>query len=162
MITIRLARAEEYHQVGELTVRAYADTGAIDAERDYVASLRDARGRARDSPLFVAELDGVLAGTVTWCPPGSSQREVARDGEGEFRMLAVAPQHGRAGIGAALVHHVIDLARAADLQALVLCSATTMTAAHRLYPRLGFVRLPDRDWTPAPEVDLLAYGRRLR
>ena len=41
--------------------------------------------------------------------------------------------------------------------ALVLSSATTMHAAHRLYERLGFTRLPDRDWSPAPHVSLVAY-----
>jgi hypothetical protein len=33
-----------------------------------------------------------------------------------------------------------------------------MTAAHRLYERLGFTRLPERDWTPLPGVDLLVYS----
>jgi hypothetical protein len=33
-----------------------------------------------------------------------------------------------------------------------------MTAAHRLYERLGFTRLPDRDWTPVPGVDLRVYA----
>jgi hypothetical protein len=32
-----------------------------------------------------------------------------------------------------------------------------MTAAHRLYESLGFVRDPARDWAPVPGVDLLAY-----
>ena len=32
-----------------------------------------------------------------------------------------------------------------------------MATAHRLYERLGFVRTPERDWSPSPDVDLLAY-----
>jgi hypothetical protein len=32
-----------------------------------------------------------------------------------------------------------------------------MTAAHRIYERLGFTRIPERDWSPVPGVDLLAY-----
>jgi hypothetical protein len=32
-----------------------------------------------------------------------------------------------------------------------------MTAAHRLYERSGFRRVPERDWTPTPEVPLLAF-----
>ena len=47
--------------------------------------------------------------------------------------------------------------RTRGLGAMVLSSSTTMHAAHRLYERLGFTRLPDRDWSPVPEVRLLAY-----
>jgi hypothetical protein len=36
-----------------------------------------------------------------------------------------------------------------------------MTAAHRLYQRLGFTRLPERDWSAAPGVDLMVYARQL-
>mgnify|MGYP004634202519 FL=1 len=36
-----------------------------------------------------------------------------------------------------------------------------MTAAQRLYQRLGFTRLPERDWQPAPGIDLLVYAREV-
>ena len=36
-----------------------------------------------------------------------------------------------------------------------------MRTAHRLYERAGFVRLPERDWSPVPGVNLLVYGLRL-
>jgi hypothetical protein len=36
-----------------------------------------------------------------------------------------------------------------------------MVAAHRLYERLGFTRLPERDWSPLPGVHLMAYGLEL-
>ena len=41
--------------------------------------------------------------------------------------------------------------------AVVLCSMKEMTDAHRLYERAGFVRDAERDWSPLPGVDLLAY-----
>jgi hypothetical protein len=37
-------------------------------------------------------------------------------------------------------------------------SASYMTTAHRIYERLGFVRLPDRDWSPVTGVDLYAFS----
>jgi hypothetical protein len=37
-----------------------------------------------------------------------------------------------------------------------------MTAAQRLYQRLGFTRLPDRDWSPVPGIELLVYAVELR
>jgi hypothetical protein len=36
-----------------------------------------------------------------------------------------------------------------------------MSAAHRLYEQEGFVRLPERDWSPAAGTTLLVYGLRL-
>ena len=36
-----------------------------------------------------------------------------------------------------------------------------MTAAQRLYERLGFTRLPERDWSPVPGIDLIVYSREL-
>jgi ribosomal protein S18 acetylase RimI-like enzyme len=41
---------------------------------------------------------------------------------------------------------------------MVLSTDPRMTAANRLYERLGFARLPERDWSPAPDVDLLVYA----
>ena len=42
--------------------------------------------------------------------------------------------------------------------ALVLSTDRRMTAAQRLYQRLAFTRLPERDWQPAPGIDLLVYA----
>ena len=32
-----------------------------------------------------------------------------------------------------------------------------MRAAHRIYERLGFRRVPGRDWSPVPGIDLLTF-----
>jgi hypothetical protein len=37
-----------------------------------------------------------------------------------------------------------------------------MHAAHRLYERLGFTRLPALDWSPSEGVQLLGYTHDLR
>ncbi len=34
---------------------------------------------------------------------------------------------------------------------------TSMTAARRIYERIGFVRDPERDWQPVPDIQLLGY-----
>ena len=99
----------------------------------------------------------MLLGTVTVCPPGSVWREISRPGEGEFRMLAVAPPARGRGVGEALARFAIDRFAAQGVHAMVLSSLSTMHAAHRLYERLGFRRDAERDWSPAPGVELLAY-----
>ena len=48
------------------------------------------------------------SGTVTVCHDGSPWRELGRGDEGEFRMLAVAPQAQGQGVGAALVELCVD------------------------------------------------------
>ncbi|HEU0087431.1 MAG TPA: GNAT family N-acetyltransferase [Pseudonocardiaceae bacterium] len=158
-LTVRPARCDELDKVGRLTLEAYLADGMVSAGGPYAAELADAAWRARDAELLVAaDPEGALLGTVTVCPPGSRLREISQPGELEFRMLAVAPQVRGRGVGAALVSAV--LARAAELDAhrVVLSSAEGMYAAHRLYTRLGFTRLPGRDWSPVPGLRLLVFG----
>jgi ribosomal protein S18 acetylase RimI-like enzyme len=145
---------------GDVTVAAYAEFGRP-AEDPYTGKLRDAHARAREAELWVAEIGGEVVGTVTVALPGSAWQEIAREGEGEFRMLAVSPAARGRGIGDALVALVVERCRAAGCGSVVLSSITVMRAAHRLYERLGFRRLPDRDWTPVPGVDLIGYGLTL-
>lgn len=159
-MTVRLAQVDEFDQVGQLTLVAYLADGLVDPADSYTATLADAARRARDAELLVAvDPDGALLGTVTVCTPGSPLSEVARPGELEFRMLAVAPEARGRGVGKALLSAVLQ--RAADLAAhrVVLCSQEEMHTAHRLYTRFGFARLPERDWRPVPGFTLLAFGR---
>jgi ribosomal protein S18 acetylase RimI-like enzyme len=160
---IRLARPEEYDEIGEVTVRGYQHDGFLSASEDYASSLRDATSRAVGAELWVAvELatDRVL-GSVTFCPIGSSYRELAGDAEGEFRMLAVDPSARGLGVGRALVQHCLDHSRDLGFGAVVICSLPAMTTAHALYFSLGFTRDPSLDWTPVAGVDLWGFRTAL-
>ncbi|MGH3491822.1 MAG: GNAT family N-acetyltransferase [Sciscionella sp.] len=156
-LTVRLAAPVEYPAIGELTLRAYAFDGFVDEEDDYAPKLRDAKSRGVDAELYVATCADRVLGTVTYCPPGSRWRELARPDEAEFRMLAVDPVARGAGVGTLLVSAMIEQARDLGAAAVVLCSSTVMLTAHRLYRRVGFQRLPDRDWSPVPGIDLAAF-----
>ena len=127
----------------------------------YVERLRDAAARHREAELWVAELDGDVVGTVTIALEGSPWREIGEPGEGEFRMLAVAPAARRRGVGEALMQLVLDRFGGLGAHAVVLSSLAEMAAAHRVYERAGFRRLPERDWSPIPGVDLLAFRLEL-
>ncbi|WP_410661564.1 GNAT family N-acetyltransferase [Amycolatopsis sp. lyj-112] len=157
-LEIRPARDGELKAVGELTLAAYgAERGLVEGV-GYAAELLDAARRAEQAELLVAEDgDGTLVGTVTIARPGTPFAELSREGELEFRMLGVLPSATGRGIGEALTKAVIERARELDAVRVVLCSLSTMNRAHRLYERLGFVRLPERDWAPHPGVDLIAY-----
>ncbi|MDN5892950.1 MAG: GNAT family N-acetyltransferase [Nocardioides sp.] len=153
---IRHAAGADLAEVGDLTVAAYASFTLGPAD-PYVEKLRDAATRAREAELLVSEEDDVLLGTVTWCPPESPWREISRAGEGEFRMLAVNPAARGRGVGDALARHCIARSRAAGDLAMVISSLPEMASAHRLYERLGFERLPKRDWSPVPGVNLVVF-----
>jgi GNAT superfamily N-acetyltransferase len=82
----------------------------------------------------------------------------AGPGEAEIRALAVTPPERGGGVGRALLAAVIERAAREGVRHLVLLTQTEMKAAHHLYQQAGFARLPERDWSPEPGVDLLAYG----
>jgi ribosomal protein S18 acetylase RimI-like enzyme len=157
-VLLRLATPDDYERAGEVTVAAYSEFTLGPAD-PYVDRLRDAATRAREAELWVAteDSDDEILGCVTLCPPGSPWRELAGPDEGEFRMLAVAPEARGEGVGEALARMCLDRFRAEGARAVVICSLPQMTAAHRMYDRLGFRRVPELDWEPVAGVDLHGY-----
>jgi ribosomal protein S18 acetylase RimI-like enzyme len=162
-IRIRRVKPSEYDTVGEIIAQAYLQDGLLEfGESDwYLDELRDVAKRAAAADVLVATQGGQLLGGVTFVPSGSPMADLARPGEAEIRMLAVARAARGRGAGEALVRACVDRARATDgCTAVVLSTQRTMHAAHRIYERLGFVRVPERDWNPLPDVDgftLLTY-----
>ena len=165
-LVVRLARPEEYAQVGRVTAEAYRADGLLDpaslpVESGYEVQLADAARRAREAELWVAaDEDGEIVGTVTWCPPGSPWRQLARrNDQAEFRMLSVAPAGRRRGVGRALVEACLARARRDQMTEMVIWSHPRMLGAHGLYARMGFERAYDLDGSPVPGVHL--WGFRL-
>lgn len=155
---VRLALPSDLRAAGTVVVDAYRAGGFLaEAEDGYAEKLADATGRARDAELYVAHVGGEVVGCVTFCPNGSPWGEIARTGEGEFRMLAVAPSAGGQGVGLALTERCLSRSRGLGYDGVVLSSLPTMKVAHRMYERLGFERAPERDWEPAPGVLLWAF-----
>lgn len=157
-LEVRRIRPEELAAAGEVCVAAY-DPLLTGAEDDYRDRLRDVATREAQAEVWVADLDDRVVGVVTYCPPGSPWREIGRDDEGEFRMLAVHPAAQGSGAGTALARLCEQRAREDGATGMALSSLATMTAAHRVYTRLGYVRDPGRDWSPVPGVDLLAFHK---
>lgn len=157
-LTVRPATAEEFEQVGEITATAYVHDGHLPADFSYVSELRDAASRAREAELLVVTEGSAILGTVTWCPDGSAYKELAGPQEGEFRMLAVAPEARRRGAARALVQACLDRSRAVGHSRIVLSTQPGMTQAHTLYESFGFTRAPELDWEPVPGVSLVAYA----
>ena len=85
-----------------------------------------------------------VLGSVTFVLPGSPYREIARDDEGEFRMLAVDPAARGRGVGQALVELCLRRSRELGYAGVRMSTMDRMTSAHRVYERLGFTRHPRR------------------
>ena len=156
---IRAARPDEYDEIGELAVRVYLEEGYTRPGAPYLAVLRDAAARAEKAELMVAvDQEDRILGTVTYAGQGSPYSEhVSSAEDGSFRMLVVDPAVRGRGVGEALVRWCIDRARGSGVRWLRLSTLGAMAAAGRLYLRLGFVRTPERDWSPQPDVDLITY-----
>jgi ribosomal protein S18 acetylase RimI-like enzyme len=145
-LRFRSATPAEYAEVADLTVAGFDEPPAPTAAR--LALLRDAAGRANAGDLLVAvnEPTGRLAGTASLLRSGSDYARFAESGEAELRLLAVHPEYRGRGIAFALMVEAIDRCRQWDgVRSLVLDTAPANVTAHRLYHRLGFVRVPERE-----------------
>jgi ribosomal protein S18 acetylase RimI-like enzyme len=156
---VRDARQDELAEVGEIRVTAYQADGFLSEESSYGPTLR-ALGTAGEGPVLVAVADDDrrILGTVMLQPWPHGGEVVTGPGEAEIRALAVAPDGQGRGTGQALLRAVIERAAQTGVRHLVLLTQPEMQTAQRMYRRAGFVRLPERDWSPRPGMILLAYG----
>ncbi|MFC8297147.1 GNAT family N-acetyltransferase [Micromonospora orduensis] len=161
-LLVRRAEPVDFPAVARLTVAAYEADGQLKDEIGYAVVLADVSTRAASGEVLVAvdEVTGAVLGSVTFVLPGTPFAELSGPGEAEFRMLAVDPGAQGRGVGGALARACVNRATELGCTAVVICVRAGMAAsAHRLYERLGFVRSPEKDWSPAEGVHLL--GLRL-
>jgi len=159
-LSVEGAVPADYADIAELTVRVYVGGGL--SSEGYATELADVAGRAARSELLVLRnAVGAIVGSVALVLDGDFAEVTESDDEAGFRMLVVDPEAQGRGIGQLLVTTCLGRARAAGKRRVVISTGSRMTAAQRLYDRLGFVRLPERDWTPQPGIDLLVYARDL-
>ncbi len=146
----RPVQPAEHERLGEITVAAYRAINPPHADADldeYESELRDVAGRAGGADVLVA-VDGAgeVLGGVTYVPDRSSPfAEFDEPDAAGIRMLAVATEAQGRGVGEALTRACIDRAITAGKAQIVLHSTEWMTAAHRIYERLGFRRDPAMD-----------------
>ena len=156
-LSVEPARPEDFSRIATLTVDVYVGGGL--ASEGYASELADVAGRAdRSELLVVRDDDGRIVGSVANVLDGDFAEVAESDDEAGFRMLVVDPAVQGRGIGELLVRTCLERARAAGKRRVVLSTDRRMTAAQRLYRRLAFTRLPERDWQPVPGIDLLVYA----
>jgi GNAT superfamily N-acetyltransferase len=107
----------------------------------YLTPARDFDAAQREGTLWVARL---AAGG----PVGFALAEWLGD-EGHLEEMDVLPDHGRRGLGTALVRRVCDWAVANGGTSLTLCTFRDVPWNAPFYERLGFRRLAAAELTPA-------------
>jgi ribosomal protein S18 acetylase RimI-like enzyme len=97
---------------------------------------------------------GQVLGAVVLAHRGGPLALTAKEGEADIRMLVVNPEARGRGVGEALVRECQNRAALPPHSAhtMVLHTQPLMVAAQRLYERLGFERVPERDLTLGPEA----------
>ncbi len=160
---IRPVTPGEMTEAGAVTVAAYGTVDDIVLSDGYAADLRDVATRTTGATVLVAVEDGRVLGTVTLVEdPSSRWSEGLAEGEFGIRMLGVAPEARGRGVGTALLVACLDRARQAGAVRAVLHSTASMTAAHRIYMRAGFVRRPGRDVVLSADLAIMAFTLELR
>jgi ribosomal protein S18 acetylase RimI-like enzyme len=161
---IRDAAPADRAAIEAVTLAAYEQYAAVLSPPRWAAyreSIRATLADVRPAAQIVAEDGGVLVGAVLLYPagavmatPGGPSFTLAHP---EVRLLAVAPAARGRGLARRLMEECIGRARAAGAPALTLHTADIMRVAIRLYERLGFVRAPELDFSPAPGVTVKGY-----
>jgi ribosomal protein S18 acetylase RimI-like enzyme len=166
-------------EVGDIRLAAYVRGGFLSADSGYVPTLRGL-GADGNGEVLVATAPGStyseagansgagshgqaerIIGTIMLQPWPHAGEVVTGPHEAEIRALAVRPEAQGQGVGRRLLRQLMGRASERGISHLVLCTTPEMRTAHRLYEQEGFVRLPERDWSPHPGDTLLVYGLHL-
>ena len=162
-MVIRDVYPGELAEIGELRLAAYWADGFLTPESSYALRLRELGSDGLGVVLVAVESDsGPPLGTVMLQSWPHAGQVVQGPGEGEIRALAVRHEARGAGVGRALLAAVIDRAAREGIRHLLLSTQPDMKAAQHLYAEAGFIRLPERDWSPEPGDPLLAFGMQIR
>jgi len=161
---IREARASDRSAIEAVTLSAYEQYGVVMPPALWVRyreNIVTTLAAAPPGTQIVAEEDGRIVAAVLLYPAGA--RLVSTGGGSmtltfpEVRLLAVAPSARGQGIGALLMDECVRRARESGAEALTLHTTDMMRAAMQLYERLGFRRMPELDFEPAPGVTVKGF-----
>jgi ribosomal protein S18 acetylase RimI-like enzyme len=163
---VREARPEDDLVVGEILVSGYLTRYAQKMPEVVLtdrrkAELRDVASKRREALVLVAELEGMVVGTVALWAPGAAASEAWLPEACDLRHLAIDPSAQGRGLSKPL----LDVAerRARELGAKYICLHVRRgnKGVAALYVGRGYVRAPEGD-LDLPEVLLDAYYLVLR
>jgi ribosomal protein S18 acetylase RimI-like enzyme len=110
--------------------------------------------------LARASSDAAIVGCVIYVSDTHPGKRFAREHEAEVQLIAVDPSARGRGIGKRLMDAVVNLARESGRKRLLLWTQPGMHAAQQLYEKMGFERVPERDFR-RESMDFLFMRLRL-
>ena len=132
--SIRLASAADLSEIASLMHESFADYRSLYTEAAFLATTPNAEQiavRMTEGPVWVAERDASMVGTVSVVPRGDDLY---------IRGMAVLPRARGLQLGQLLLKQVEEFARAGKHQRLVLSTTPFLLRAIRLYEGAGFQR----------------------
>jgi len=147
MSPLRIRRFEpaDEQAVIDLIVPIQREEFGVAITADDQPDLRDVAGfyLAGAGTFLVAEIDGRIVGTIALKDIGSRQGALRK-------MFVAASWRGREhGVAAALLRRLLDDARAAGVEEIMLGTTEEFRAAHRFYEKNGFAPVARTDLPPS-------------
>ena len=160
-VAFRIAESHEHSAAAQVILESYAEFGPLlppDAWERYSQNILDVRIRMTESELLIAVENGEIVGSATFYPARlkRTQSEWPPEWTGA-RLIAVLPERRGRGIGKAIVEECIRISREQNAAAFALHTTPYMELARGMYERMGFVRVPEYDFHPRPELTVMAY-----
>lgn len=134
---IRLAANADAEKIANVLLRSFDEYRPSYTSRAFDATTPSAKGvlaRLQEGPIWVAEHDGDVIGTVS---------AVRREDSVYIRGMAVLPNAREKHIGSVLLERVELFAREASCRRVFLSTTPFLDRAIRLYERCGFQRIDD-------------------
>jgi GNAT superfamily N-acetyltransferase len=135
----RDADVESLLEVERLAAALLLGHGTYDLFAMHSLSPQDLQDGIAKGMLRVAELDGQAVGFALW-------GEV--DGHAHLFEMDVLPEHGRRGIGSALLESVCESAAARGFSAMTLTTLRDVPWNAPFYSARGFVEITESWWGP--------------
>jgi ribosomal protein S18 acetylase RimI-like enzyme len=163
-IRIREATEDELDEAGRVTAEAYRALIRPGHDADwesYLERIADVRDRASRTVIMVAVDDGQVIGSATLELQARTDADddPLDERRAHIRMLGIRPDAQGQGAGRALMEACEARAAEAGKTVMTLNTTRRMTAAQRMYERLGYERQPDRVFPDG--FVLLSYAKRL-
>jgi ribosomal protein S18 acetylase RimI-like enzyme len=140
ILDVQTAQEQHFKDIAALNIAAYSEFAKSltdEAWSRMSANLSAIDKVSQRAQFLIISIDGNLAGSVAYCPPGNSLDPIPPDWA-SILLLAVAPEYRGRGIAKELVRVCLDRARADKSQTVGLFTSELMTTARQLYQSFGF------------------------
>ena len=146
-VTVRLLQeGDDASAAGKVVQSTYLALPGYPRDDEYDEALAAVPERALESDVVIAIIDDQIVGCLTYVADHTHEAYEFVDPDGaSFRYFAVSPAAQGSGVGRAMVEWCIARARADGKSRLRIHTLESMSAAQRLYERIGFLRDPEND-----------------